>query len=430
MSAPQRHTTGELDLAATREALLRFQPGSNWVSMSRDPTPRMTIGLGFDLGRGGASEMLRDVGVNPAAVRNGHAAISDSQMRELFDLTLLAAIEWAERRIPGFAEMSPERQGVLLELIVWMGPLGMDGVLFELEQLSLPLTDGSSVEPSPWFDRAGNVRARDRRLAGAGHCETTFESFGVIARLETDDPDLHDAAETVLPPGWRAVDGEPTVRFGVSTDGVITVADIPVDRCPNRETSLLKLASTVRYHVATEAPTHTFVHAGVVDVEGCAIVIPGRSYSGKSTLVAELVRLGAAYVSDEYAVVDLGGHVLPFAKPLSIRTGRHDPLGQLVPVPERQVAEHPVRVGLIVVTSYAPGATWRPSVRARAEGMLALLQNTVSARRRPSRALHVTSRLSAGAVVLAGQRGEASEAARALLETALLHAGRWNTVRL
>ena len=37
---------------------------------------------------------------------------------------------------------------------------------------------------------------------------------------------------------------------------------------------------------------------------GRAIVIPGRTFSGKSTLVAELVRAGATYYSDEYAVED------------------------------------------------------------------------------------------------------------------------------
>ncbi len=64
----------------------------------------------------------------------------------------------------------------------------------------------------------------------------------------------------------------------------------------------------------------------------------------------------------------VGGMMLPFAKPLSIRTGRGDPLGQLVDVPSERVARHPVRAGLIVLTAYAPGARWRPSVRSRGRG--------------------------------------------------------------
>ncbi len=52
----------ELDLEAARRAILRYQPASNWVSVSRDPTPRMTVGLGFDVSRAEASEMLEKGG--------------------------------------------------------------------------------------------------------------------------------------------------------------------------------------------------------------------------------------------------------------------------------------------------------------------------------------------------------------------------------
>ena len=196
-------------------------------------------------------------------------------------------------------------------------------------------------------------------------------------------------------------------------------------RIPGRRCS--SWSAVVRHRVATVTPTFTFVHAGVVEVGGCGIVIPGRSYTGKSTLVAELVRLGATYVSDEYAVLDSRGVVQPFAKPLSIRNGRDDPLGQLVHVPQERVAEHPVRTGLIVLTGYAPGGTWQPSGRSNAQGAFALLQNTVSARLRPRRAFNATTRLARGAVFLVGQRGEASDTARALLDLALRRSDGSNT---
>jgi hypothetical protein len=352
-------------------------------------------------------------------------------MNELFDLTLHAAANGAARRVPGFAAMSPDRQAALLELILWLGPFNVDGIFGELEQLGLPLT-GDPLEPSPWFDLAPE---RDRWApqnpsppAVAATCETTFESFGVIAQLACDDPELLAAAQTMLPPGWRAVEGVPSVQFGLSSDGLITVDGSRADRTAHRESSLLKLASVVRHHIAIVAPGLTFVHAGVVDVDGCGIVIPGPSYSGKSMLVSELVRLGATYVSDEYAVIDGDGLLVPFAKPLSIRTGRHDPLGRLVDVPDERVAHRPVRAGLIVVTAYAPGAHWHPSVRSPGEGALALLQNTVSARRKPGPALRATGRVVRDAVTLLGRRGEASDAARGVLETALLHGGNLNTV--
>jgi hypothetical protein len=372
--------------------------------------------------------------------------VSDAQMNELFDLTLMAAVGLAHRRVPGFAGMLPEQQWALLELMLWLGPDGSEAMFSELEDLSLPLTH-EPAEASQWFDvlqeaaslqRADVARPKNPRLptspadpavgASAGsRFQICFESFGLVAELASDDPELLDAALAMLPPGWRAVDGQPSARFGIWTNGVITVNGAQADWPLHRAASLLKLGAIVRHHLATDGSVFTFVHAGVVEVGGCGIVIPGRSYTGKSTLVAELVRLGATYVSDEYAVLDPTGLVQPFAKPLSIRTGRHDPLGQLVPVPQDLVADDSVRAGLIVLTSYAAGAQWRPSVHSRAEGAFALFQNTVSARLRPASALSATSRLAREAVFLAGQRGEAAEAAQALLETALLQTERWAT---
>jgi hypothetical protein len=432
MTSPARKPVGEFDFARAREALLRFQPASNWVSVSRDPTPRMTVGLGFDVGRSGAPDMLRAVGLDPADVRSGRAPVTDAQMHELFDLTLDAAVGWAERRIPGFAEMPEARQSALLELIVWLGPFNVDGVFDELEQLGLPLT-GDPLEPPAWFDlppkgQRSPTEDPSAQRAPARH-DITFEAYGVIAQLVCDDPDLFVDAQAMLPPKWRTVDASPSIRFGLSTDGLITVDGRRADRSPHRQSLLLKLASVVRHRIALEAPGLTFVHAGAVEVAGCGILIPGRSYTGKSMLVAELVRLGAKYVSDEYAVIDGHGCVVPFAKPLSIRTGRAHPLGQLVDVPVEAVAQHPVRAGLIVVTAFDPGAEWNPSVRLPGEGALALLQNTVSARRKPGRAMSAASRVARDAVTLAGLRGEAANAAPALMEAALLQSQNLTTVQ-
>ncbi len=423
MSAHPQQLAAGFDAQSASRAILRYQPASNWVSVSRDPTQRMTIGLGFDVSRPDAAEMLARVGLDPPVVRSGRTPISDAQMIELFELTLHVAVETADQRVPGFAAMAPEKQWALLELIMWLGPDEAEAVFSELEGLSLPLTH-EVLEPSSWFDESHAIMPASRRPVSGWYVNvrsaTTFESFGLVAELVSDDADLLHAAQAMLPPGWRPIGGAPSVRFGLWTDGAVTVDGSRVDRSPHREASLLKLGAVIRHHIATEAPGFTFVHAGVVDVGGCGIVIPGRTYTGKSTLVAELVRRGATYVSDEYAVLGPDGVVQPFAKPLSIRGGGRGSLGQLVQPPQASVADRPVRAGLIVITSYAPGARWRPTTCSRAEGALALLQNTVSARLRPGSALPAIGGLARSAVFLVGQRGEASDTARALLETALL----------
>ena len=67
------------------------------------------------------------------------------------------------------------------------------------------------------------------------------------------------------------------------------------------------LESSLHLNVALAAPRRIFVHAGVVAWKGRALLLPGSSGSGKSSLVAELVRAGATYYSDEYAVLDERG---------------------------------------------------------------------------------------------------------------------------
>jgi hypothetical protein len=317
--------------------------------------------------------------------------------------------------------MPPGRQWAVLELIVWLGIDGTSGVFGELEQMGVPLTDGP-LEPSPWFDTPPEIQRAPERTGRRPQtvCEITFKSFGVVAELSSDDPELLHAAEAMLPPGWCVTDVEPSVRLSIWADGRITADEACVDWAPTRWESLLRLGSIVRHHVAKEAPDLVFVHAGVVDAGGCGIVIPGHSFTGKTTLVAELVHLGAKYLSDEYAVVEPNGLVQPFAKPLSIRVGRRD---RLVPVPAPMVADHPVHAGLIVLTGYEPGGRWRPSFRSQAEGAFALLQNIVSARQRPACALSAASMLARDATVLVGRRGEAPETALRLLEAALLRSG-------
>ncbi len=209
-------------------------------------------------------------------------------------------------------------------------------------------------------------------------------------------------------------------------DGAITLDGAEVSRTSGDRTSaLVMLGSTVRHHVAQHSPAYVFVHAGVVRIRGVGIVIPGSSFSGKSTLVAELVRAGATYYSDEYAVVDAEGMIHPYAKALSIRSnagpGR---FGVPVPVADGQIGTGPIRAGLIVATSYEKGARWRPVARSRCEGALALMEHTVAARSRPGQALAAARQLAQDARVIAGRRGDARIVARTIVEaTASLAAG-------
>jgi hypothetical protein len=225
-----------------------------------------------------------------------------------------------------------------------------------------------------------------------------------------------DALVQVLPPDRRPAEGEPKVRFELTRGGVIRQNGSELARLPHdRAAAIVRFGSIVRHHLALHAPVHVFVHAGVVSIRGTLIVIPGKSRTGKTTLVSELVRAGSTYYSDEYAPVDADGLVHPYPKPLSVRPPGRAEHRAYLPVPESQIGQEPARAGLIVVTSYEAGAAWAPTTLTAGEAAFALLDNTVAARSRPADALAAVSRLARDASVLSGARGEASELARALL---------------
>ncbi len=104
-------------------------------------------------------------------------------------------------------------------------------------------------------------------------------------------------------------------RFRLLDDGVLVRAGVePV-----------VAAATIVWRlnaIAAATEQHLLVHAGVVGGAGAAI-LPGRSGAGKSTLVAACVAEGMAYLSDEYAAVDLDrGTVVPYPKPIGLEGER------------------------------------------------------------------------------------------------------------
>lgn len=171
----------------------------------------------------------------------------------------------------------------------------------------------------------------------------------------------------------------------------------------------------LRLAIAEKASGWIFLHAGVVGWRGGAVVIPGRSHSGKSRLVEALVRRGATYYSDEYAVLDAEGRVHPYAAPLSLRD---EAGGRRTVVPEAGASAGPrpaLPVRRVVLTRYRPRATWRPRALSPGRAVLGLLDHAVPARRRPADVLEVLQRIASDAVVYHGARGEADAVASRLL---------------
>lgn len=173
------------------------------------------------------------------------------------------------------------------------------------------------------------------------------------------------------------------------------------------------------FHLYTgeRAVAFTFVHAGVVGYREQAILLPGHSHYGKSTLTRALVDLGCHYFSDDLAVLDQQGRVHPYPKPMSLRlpegTTRLVPASELGWKPERV----PLAVALVADLRYRSDlqeSDWSPMTAAQCS--LHLLQNCLSIRRAPDKDLPIIGRISRQAQGIRGRRGEAEAAARLLLQ--------------
>lgn len=185
------------------------------------------------------------------------------------------------------------------------------------------------------------------------------------------------------------------------------------------------LESALHFNVAMNAPEKLFVHAGVVGWKGGAILFPGRSLSGKSTLVAALVRAGATYYSDEYAVLDEKGRVHPYAKALSMRqpsgAARRVPVEELIEelnegTHPKLIGSKPLPVSAVVMTQFQEGARWRPREASAGQGVLDLLDNTVLAQQRPGAALSYSNAAVENARIWKSKRGEALDVVESLLK--------------
>lgn len=256
-----------------------------------------------------------------------------------------------------------------------------------------------------------------------------IKSYGVSVGIRTNDARVMDKLIERLPPLWRPARsmvverlysvfmGGEGARPGVRRFNLLYADLQRLVRSVNEEHLFDALESDLHLHVAEMAERRSFIHAGVVGWRGQAILIPGRSFSGKTTLTRELIRAGARFYSDEYAVLDARGRVHPFHRPLQIRedaSGRQTKYTVESLGGERGVK--PLPVGLVILSEYKRGARWRPQRLSAGQGALSLMEHSVSARRQPEAVLESLQKVVTRAPVLKGKRGEASEIVEAIFK--------------
>lgn len=199
-------------------------------------------------------------------------------------------------------------------------------------------------------------------------------------------------------------------QFELSIDGAEPIT------CLSASLASERIESDLHHWLATYTRDYLFVHAGCVGWRNRAIVLPGRSYAGKTTMTRALVEAGATYYSDDYAVVDQDGMIWPFPRQLYVRPITPDPPHRLDPVAKNwPIGRLPIRAILVAELRFDRKAGWNVEHLTHGQSTLALLDNTVAARERPGDSLRMMARVMDSAVGIKGTRGSIEESTSRLL---------------
>ena len=254
----------------------------------------------------------------------------------------------------------------------------------------------------------------------------SFKAFGVSVRVECTDRRSSERAYAIAHRSFvgriEAQDENDSFdySFGIATtdSGRFQLWENGRFRSDTDDEDILFRFFTgyLRVIVAERALDFVFIHAGVVGYRGHAIVIPVNSFSGKTTLVAELEKRGAEYFSDEYALIDACGAVHPYPRDLSIRLNgdRENPIlvtGESL----GSVSTEPAEVGLVLVTEFRPGSVWTPEILSTGNGMKEMIPHTIPIRLNTAFSMKVLKAVATRAIILKGSRPDARLFARTLL---------------
>jgi len=174
-------------------------------------------------------------------------------------------------------------------------------------------------------------------------------------------------------------------------DGETLFAPFPAD------THLPMLEWGLNHVLAQRLGFHLLLHAGVVERDGRAVIMPALPGSGKSTLTAALATRGFRLLSDEFGVVRLSdGLFLPLLRPVALKNEsieliatfapqatigprfpktRKGTVAHMAPDDDSVARRHePARPALIIFPRYDPGVELEvePELPSRAFGRLAV----------------------------------------------------------
>ena len=227
----------------------------------------------------------------------------------------------------------------------------MTGV--EARPRSLAATAGHEIEQA--LHRGGltldvglaTLRVRSDVAAFAPQLQAAYRHFPFV----TNGPwaDLH--VDLIHPRGLRRW-VRPQVRFRCDSQE-------PFDPFP-ADTGLPLMEWGANWLIGRRMNDMLLLHAGVVERDGLALVMPAMPGSGKSTLTAALSLRGWRLLSDEFGAFDLSRRqFLPVLKPVALKNESIRVIRRFAPDAELGPEFPKTRKGTVAHLAAAPGAVAR-----------------------------------------------------------------------
>lgn len=252
-----------------------------------------------------------------------------------------------------------------------------------------------------------------------------FESFGVVIKIDGNVQQIIDDGEKVarasllnwLRPVKRKKADVSFYLTRTKTRYVLHQDDEGIASSRGKKKFFKFFDGIIRITVGENAKDRVFIHAGAVGWKGKGIILPAESFKGKSTLVAELVRQGAEYYSDDFAIFDKDGLLHPFPRIISMRTtdGVY-PYEITVESLGGKAATKPLPVGLVLFTQYESSKKWKPVKITAGKGVLEMIPFVLPMRKTPEFSMRVLKSIAGRAIMIGSRRGAAKEFAKALLD--------------
>jgi hypothetical protein len=237
------------------------------------------------------------------------------------------------------------------------------------------------------------------------------------------EADLLHYTSTFLVPAWQRTDAHPNRRFCLTQafDGRLEVSDARTREIVaahwDPEVVGMVLALELERWMTATLPKRVVMHAGAVGLGAQCLLLPGASGAGKSTLVRALLDLGASYFNDDKVVVDRSGVVWPYRRPLSLLPAEGGMVQRISPEEVGATsAGGPLPIGLVAFTTFEKGASWNQTELTPGTAVALLLSHITNAIGRPRLAFAIAERVVSSSPVIQSARGEATAAARELVE--------------